>query len=369
MIGRQYMVRRGPLLPPDRSSVEIIIKPSSKYEQLDTYDFGSVREDNSFYRNFVKMETQKNTSMLLCLMMHGMFVPSPQNQVIRGEFLLNKFSVAAPGQCSISIQYGLGNRYIQYAICDAVQKGSIVDVPTILREGYAHTTIQNPTSVNYTPNEIFKATPTNLDKMYKNELERISSTVYHSGKVGETNTEGNEFFEKIYTLDNDDPRHGLFLCKDWVEIGGVAMDNLLANRLFIHFMNNRHEPTNNWSADGINSPLKEQFYGKFVQLYNMVSTDKVEDKRLYCIKKFWSSDLFTFCAMYGRSNLSLIDKSCSVFSDCDTIQEYHRLSLHPKSAKGIRKGPRKGSRKNTRKGKKGKVKGSRMVKRSQKYNK
>ena len=356
--------------------IKQIIKPSSKYEQLDTYEFGSVRQENSFNQNFVKMETQNpNTSMILCLMMHGEFEPTPQNQVISGDFLLNKFSIAAAGQCGLSTRDQ--NRYVAYAMCDTVKKGGIIDVPIILREGFAHGTmiyhLTWPVPTFPMPTTIYANTNPNLDQIYENELARIGSNVRHTGKVGETNTKGNEFFEKEYTLDNDDPRHGLILCKDWIEIGGVAMDNLLANSHFISFMNEKYEPTADWSKQSLYTRIKRDFCGKFGQIYNMVSDeyerlpyddlDYEADKRLYCIKKFRSSDLFSFCQKYGRTNLSLVDKSCSVFADGNPVQEYNRLSLFPGSAKGTRKG-----KKGTRKGKKGKIKGSRMVKSRQKYN-
>jgi hypothetical protein len=313
------------------------------------------------------METQNpNTSMILCLMMHGSFVPSPQNQVISGGFLLNKFSIAAAGQCALSTI--IENRYIAYAMCDTVKKGSIIDVPTILREGDAHhaSTLlltekkyQHLLTPTTTPITIFANTKPNLDQIYENELKRIGSNVHHTGKVGETNTKGNEFFEKIYTQDNE--RHGLILCKDWIEIRGVAMDNLLVNSYFIFFMNERYEPTNYWSVGGINSRLKNKFCGKFVQLCKMVSPGMINE--VFGIKTFSSSDLFSFCQKYGRTNLSLIDKSCSIFDgdgNGEDVKEYDRLSLHPKSAKGTRKGPRKGthSRKINKKKYKGKVKGS-----------
>ena len=317
---------------------EIDLKPSSKYEQLHTYEFGSVSQENSFNQNFVEMETQNpNTSMIICLMMHGSFEPNPQNQLISGDFLLNKFSIAAAGQCSLATLDQ--NRYVAYAMCDTVKKGGIIDVPVIIKEGFAHSIM---ISLDLNPTSTFARIPTNLDQIYINELTRIGSNVHHTGKVGETNTKGNEFFEKEYSLDNYDPRHGLILCKDWVEIRGVAMDNLLANELFIGFMNERYEPTNDWVAGEINSPLKQIFYGKFKQLCKIVMIDRV-----FCIKRFSSSDLFIFCQKYGRTNLSLIDKSCSVFTDGDPVKEYDRLSGYPGSAKGTRKGPRKGPRKGT----------------------
>ena len=359
----------------DRREQLKIIKPSSKYEQLDTYDFGSVRQENSFNQNFVEMETQNpNTSMILCLMMHGGFKPNPQNQLIHSNFLLNKFSIAAAGQCGLSSLDQ--NRYVAYAMCDTVKKGGIIDVPIILREGFAHEYMTNDPNKLLNPTNVFARTITNLDQIYESELARIGSNVHHTGKVGETNTKGNEFFEKVYALDNYDTRHGLILCKDWIEIGGVAMDNLLANSHFISFMNEKYEPTADWSDQRLYTRIKRDFCGKIGQIYNMVSdeyerlSDELDyeaDKRLYCIKRFRSSDLFSFCIMYGRTNLSLVDKSCSVFADGNPDQEYNRLSLFPGSAKGTRKG-KKGTRKGTRKGKKGKIKGSQMVKSRQKYN-
>jgi hypothetical protein len=312
----------------------ITLRPLTKYIPLHTYDFGSVRQENSFNTNFVAMETSDpTTSMFLNLSMHGEFTRRPQNQTIVGDFILNKISIGPPGQCTRSS--ATTGQYVVYALCDAVQTGSIVDVPTILREGFAHL---NVLVTNSNPTIVFENTLPMKDIIYNNELTKPPSktSVRYTGKMDEINTLGNTFFEKSYNVDTTE-KYGVFLCKDWVEIEGVAMDNLLANPLFIKFMNQKYDPDNVWK----NNYHRNYYYGKSKQLCKMnpeySGNDPFTMDEVSCIQRFVSSDLFEFCQKYGRTKLSLVDCSCSIFQNgSDTVNEFKRLSLHPGSAKGTR---------------------------------
>ena len=335
---------RSPYIPPvpeiQPVVTSITLRPSTKYIPLHTYDFGSVRQENSFNTNFVAMETSDpTTSMFLKLIMHGEFTRHPQNQTIVGDFILNKISIGPPGQCSRSSATII--QYVVYALCDAVQKGSIINVPTILREGFAH---QGVLDTNSNPTIVFENTPPMKDIIYNNEVTKPPSktSVRYTGKMDEINTLGNTFFEKRYNIDHTE-NYGLFLCKDWVEIKGVVMDNLLANSFFIDFMNQKYDPTNVWRTNNV---WRNKYYGKSKQLCKMEpkysGNDPFRMDELFCIQEFVSSDLFEFCQKYGRTNLSLVDGSCSIFyTGSNPVDEFKRLSLQPGSAKGTRKRIRK----------------------------
>lgn len=325
------------------SSEIIILQPSPKYVPIATFNFNSVREENSFNRNFVEMEhNNPSSSMFLALNVHGEFVPNSQPHTIDG-LILNKFSVSAPGQCALmSIHQQM---YIFYSMCNAVKTHTIVDVPTILKEGNAHAIISlnitNPTIIKKGPFQIFLESPSNKDEMYKYEIQDrpTTTTAYHSGKVGETNTKGDSFFIKLYSMgSNEKIPLGIYLCKDWPEIGGVEMDNLIINEKFIQFITSRYPE---------HRMLETRFGHK--QLYKQIDPDNPfkPDIVFGGVKQFTSLDLFEFCKFYGRPHISLVDNSCSVFpSNENSITRYDELNnpIYDNHAKGTRKGTRKGNR-------------------------
>lgn len=319
----------------------IILNPSPKYVPIATFNFGSVREDNSFNRNFVEMEEMEETdkSMLLVLNMHGSFVPNSQPHTIDG-LILNKFSVSAPGQCSVGHIHQ--QMYAFYSICYAVETRAIIDVPAILKEGNAHSTISlnliNDQNFMIDPSQIFTSTHSNKVSMYNYEIKNRPTTtnVHHTGKgVGETNTIGDSFFIKSYSCSDYEEKIplGIYLCKDWTAIGGVKMDNLLINEIFIQFMRSRY-PTQ------LGRIIENERGHK--QLYKQtVSNHPFQDDIVGGgIKRLTSLDLFEFCKFYGRPHISLVDDSCSVFpSNEDSVARYDELtnSINAKHAKGTRK--------------------------------
>jgi hypothetical protein len=348
----------------------VILKPSAFYIPIKTFIFGSVRQQNAFNQHFNK---NSSSSMLLNVDLHGGFI-SKTPKVMSG-IKLNKYNNAAPGQCTGASRPQ--RKYIVYALSDAVLSGSIIDIPTIIREGNAHAT-----------NKLYEDTPTNKDIMFNLEITKRNdtTTAQHSGKVGEEITYGNSFFEKSYELDKDEP-YGVFLCKDWYEIGGNILDNLLANPFFIHFMNEKYDKAHLWGSSRNVGPIEEEYFGPYLQLCTPIG--RTAPEMVDCIKKFVSSDLFEFCEEHGRPEISLLDSSCSVFTKQLILDESSRESeswsgsdltdespniqkrsirlydefTHPKNAsvaKGTRKS-KKGKLRVVKNGRKGK--GSRKVKR------
>ncbi len=330
------------------------------YEPLVAFNFGSVRQPNSFDQHFIR---NSPSSMLLLLDLHGVFV-SKTPKVMKDIFL-NKYSNSAPGQCTGASRPA--RKYIAYALSDAVASGGIIDVPTILKEGFAHSKLSIMTEPVDDISLYFEKTESNKDRVYNSELTRIeTSTVQRSGKVGEEITQGNSFFEKEYELDTSVP-YGVFLCKEWDSIEGNILDNLLANPFFILFMNNKYEPEKLWVKKFY--PLE---YGPYTFVRSRYLSDTGEYPQLYkpkndigncaCIIKFVSRDLFEFCQKYGRPEINLIDTSCSIFrknilsSTYPTHNELYDLFNRPENAtvaKGTRKGKKRKSRKckGSRKGK------------------
>jgi len=271
---------------------QVILRPSRQYAPFNTFNFGSVRHQNAFNQHFINSPT----SILLLMTIHGKFVQNPV--VLSRGIRLNKFSNAATGQCSYSSTNE--EKYVVYAICDTVNKDGIIDVPTIIKEGIVHARTQ--ISQNH-PDAVFERTESSIDRTYnRNITAKFASTASHSGKVGEEITSGNSFFEKEYNLDVS-RLFGIFLCTNWDTIKGKQMDNLLTNPYFIDFMNKKYEPDNNW-ANGDDTLVKLKYYGTFKQLLTSIK---------HCIKPFVSSDLFEFCEIFGKPDISLIDMSCSVF--------------------------------------------------------
>ena len=285
----------------DRLERTIIIRPSRTYAPFKTFNFGSVRRQNAFNEHFINSPN----SILLLMSIHGKFVENPVVLRLSSGVHLNKYSNAATGQCSYSSIDE--EKYVVYTICDAVNNDGIIDVPTIIKEGIAHARTQ--LSQNH-PDAVFERTESSMDRTYnRNITAKFASTAQHSGKVGEEITSGNSFFEKEYNLDVD-RLFGIFLCNAWGKIGGEQMDNLLANPEFIHFMNEKYEPANRW-IDGDDTPTRRKYYGLYRQLLTKFSPK--EPTELYCIKTFVSSDLFDFCKIFGKTEINLIDTSCSAF--------------------------------------------------------
>jgi hypothetical protein len=322
----------------------VILRPSAFYIPIKTFTFGSVRQQNAFNQHFNR---NSPSSMLLNVDLHGKFI-SKTPKVMSG-IKLNKYNNAAPGQCTSASKPE--RKYIAYALSDAVLSGSIIDIPTIIREGYA-----------YAENKLYEDTTTNKDNMFHSEITNRAdvTTANHSGKVGEEITYGNSFFEKKYKLDEDEP-YGVFLCKKWGSIEGNILDNLLANPFFILFMNEKYDKAHVWGSSRNAGPIENEYFGSYQQLISHVGATEMVD----CVKTFVSSDLFEFCEEHGRPEISLIDTSCSVFngslfppdSEHPTRNSLYDYFTHPKHA-NVAKGTRKGKKRKSRKckGRKGKEK-------------
>ena len=351
-----------------RKKNTITLRPSEHYMPLNTFNFGSTRQPNLFDQHFNK---KSDSSMLLYLIMHGAFV-SKTPKIMRG-IQLNKFNVAAPGQCTFTSE--LEHRYIPYVVSDAVASGGIIDVPNIIREATAHSRAQINPKLDI--QNLFEKTETNKDRIYNSELARHTSTALHSGKVGEEITYGNSFFEKKYDSDTERPYYGIFLCKKWDAIEGNILDNLLANPFFILFMNNKYDKAHLWGSSRNAGPIETKYFGSYKQLSTRNNASAGTFEVLDFIKTLVSSDLFEFCEEHRRPEISLIDNSCSVFMNStfqpesntstryDEMYDYFTHPKHANVAKGTRKGNgREGKGKRTQSGRKSKGKMTRSGRKS-----
>lgn len=274
----------------------IVFDPSidnvnNKYPAFNTYDFKSARIPTTFGRNFEKLETEK--SVVLFIAMHGELILDDNKNPIPmqdRDILLNKFSMASPGQCAFSSP--LSRKYVLYAICDALKTGKELDMLTIIREAAAHVyAITNHVDGEAAYNQTIPAIENQRNSGLKEQQTTNSRTTRLSlydeilAPGGET-TEGTKYFNKRYGV--GDNKHGIFICTPWPEIEAEIMDNLLENPFFIQWMRDREGAT----------PNKRKRF-----ILPSTTVDIIDRVDFNSVKEF--------CKAQGRPNMSVADESCS----------------------------------------------------------
>lgn len=301
--------------------VENVFKNLHKYRTIrirdnvfTCYDLKSIRTaDTIFDVQFIR---DRPETMLLYIYTHGEIMVQTNHPVVKDfNGLLNKFAIAGPGFCGVSSARSA--KYVLYNMCDVVQNGGDLDIPSIVREGYVESEISTDAVVD--PAEIYAKTQETVVHDYLKSNSHIREATYTTNDTGGITTYGSQYFEKSYTIDVTDTTMGVFICKDWKEINALALDNLLGNIYFINFMIAK--------------------YGNEVVIRNMIQTGTV-----YIVGTFLASDILEFSAKYGRWYLSIVDNSCSVFKSTYKLTRRNidmiRASvatMNPTIAKGIHK--------------------------------
>jgi hypothetical protein len=286
----------------------VSLQPNDNYAPYLTYDFGPTMQPNTpFDSLFVRDEP---SSMLLFMHLHGALIINQSGEpsiMTVPSVMLNKYSMSGTGKCNgSSVPFMV---HILYKLCDAVQKNTPIDVETILNEtiahGYAKTT---------GPERALSMAPTMSTYQHTRGIEKqnnadafrtasVQTQPYgkrlvetHYGDVADNNkhTYGAHYVEKIYTIQNDGiARDGIFICKDWSEIGAKCMDNLMDNMQFKLFIVKKYKD-------------EEQML-KIVANLDFVGNPSTS---LDCVSL---SDVLEFCATVGKPNVSMVDSTCSNF--------------------------------------------------------
>ena len=345
----------------ERHGIELItLKPSLHYPSFDTFNFGSVRcQDTQFDLNF---DRDSNESMLFFISMHGSICADDNKVVVNKCKSLNKFSASGAGQCTQIAHEG--SKYIAYALAEAVANNGILDISTILREGNAH---HSSLKVNISAVLNYEQTlPTAISQHNYGIAKHAAAVcagedfqeIVSSEILGDKTTFGIEYVEKGYSVKTGH-RDGIFICKDWPEIGAKSMDNLLENQAFINYILNTYIP----------SDVPGTFDFVFTTIKPLI-TGSDDDVR--CVKRIFLSELIEFSEKNGRPEVNVVDNSCSVLMGmkdftCKQIDRFKTFldSLGDNVAKGVKR-TKKGSRynKTTRvKGNRGKPKGTKKGKR------
>jgi hypothetical protein len=345
----------------ERQGIELLtMQPSPHYPPFDTFIFGSVRcQDTVFDVNF---DRESGASMLFFISMHGSICADDNKVVVNECKSLNKFSASGAGQCTQIAHEG--SKYIAYALADAVENNGILDISTILREGYAHhSSLIVPISavLNYED-----ALPTAISQHYRGIAKHASAVcagedfqeIVSSEILGDKTTFGVEYVEKGYSVRTGD-RDGIFICKDWPEIGAMCMDNLLENQAFKNYMLKTYIPSDTLD-DFVFTTIKPLITG---------SDDDVK-----CVKRILLSELIDFSEKHGRPEVNVVDNSCSVLMGtkdftCKQIGRFKTFldSLGDEVAKGVKRTKKGRYNKTARvKGNRGKPKGTKKGKRDNK---
>lgn len=287
------------------------VQPSEKYPPNYTYDFGSVRCPNTeFEMNFKRGDPDK--TMLLYIYTHGAIQLNEKREETRMNGIkLNKYNISGTGQCAIASVPSA--RYMVYALSDAVKNNTPLDVQTMLRESLA----QSPDIID--PVEKYKNTLTMKEEQtefgIKTQDECPQVKYDRNNPLGERTSYGNRYVEKIYTLDpNQSMKHGIFICKDWDEIGAGVMDNLLENNEFNIFILKKYGKMP--ERDGRNSTRSRgRSRSRNREFANLKSyTSLITTNEIIVVDGILLSDILEFCKIYYR-HISIVDNSCSVFKD------------------------------------------------------
>ena len=323
------------------------LQPSATHPAYATYDFGvAMRNNTPFDSHFSRND---KSSMFLFVHLHGSLnlKSNGEPNVLRvSGVTLNKYSMSGTGKCNFS-----SKRYLQHmlnSVCDAIQTNKPIDIETILNETLIH---KHAKSVGISEAKLIA--PTMAVEQHKKGITRQAEvfafssankqTQPHKSRLGETpyidevidnniHTYGETFVEKVYQIDkNDGPDEsdGIYLCKDWDEIGASCMDNLMTNRIFIGFICNKY---------------RDKYLKKLILTYSL------EEERVACMGEIKLSDLLEFCYAYSRPNVSIVDSSCSEFTSSTgrtlTVRGIANANkkaqnLDPTTAKGTKKRQKK----------------------------
>jgi hypothetical protein len=290
-------------------------------------------------------------TVLLFIAMHGELIARDRilTPLTNSMMILNKFSMASPGQCSVS-SFSI-RQYVLYAMCDAEKTGKPLDILTMFKEARSHIYAKNNNVDGITAFNRPEVSPLKAahDFSLKKQLENqsgFSREARYDEVLGGDTYRGNEYYDKYYTF--DDKGGGIFICSDdWPEIGAFRMDNLLENDVFIDWI--RHKYVS-----------RIDLIQNFDKLVKAVDVDvSSEDKG--CLSDIYLNDIIEFCVEGGKHLMSMVDDSCSSFDmNSITLEEATILSKTLISQKLIAKGI-----KSKRKGSKSKRKGSKSKKKRQ----
>ena len=323
------------------------LQPSATHPAYATYDFGvAMRNNTPFDSHFSRND---ESSMFLFVHLHGSLIIKSNgepNVLLVPGVTLNKYSMSSTGKGNFS-----SKRYLQHmlnSVCDAIQTNKPIDIETILNETLIH---KHAKSVGISEAKLIA--PTMAEEQHKKGITRQAEVVAfssankqtqpHKSRLGETpyidevidnniHTYGESFVEKLYQIDkNDGPNEsdGIYLCKDWGEIGASCMDNLMTNRVFIGFICNKYRDKH---------------------LKKLILTYSLEEERVACMGEIKLSDLLEFCYAYSRPNVSIVDSSCSEFTSstgrtltdrCIANANKKAQNLDPTTAKGTKKRQKK----------------------------
>jgi hypothetical protein len=305
-----------------------------------THEFNSSRCQTSFDTNFNRADPN---SMLLFNAMHGGVILDKDNNPIikdcvKGGFL-NKFSTSGMGQCSLNSNKE--QQYIVYSMCDAVAHGHIIDMPVIFREANTHRHL----TYMHTPAEKYIITKPNIERQrdsglaHQNECTaRNFGELKYGDLLGDETHKGDKYLEKIYSIEDKTEVNGVFICKDWPEIGAKQMDNLLENLEFRTFILEKYLPTEG-----------DDVYDRLELTRSIIDYEK----KTVVIGNVLLSDVIEFCEAFGKLYISMVDDSCSVFKSLKHPYTGREISMIVESirqlkgiAKGVNKTKRRGNKRN-----------------------
>lgn len=280
-----------------------MIQPSENYHPYYTHDFGAVHTTRTpFDINFKNMDGPKR--ILIYIYMHG-GIPINKHitPILMRNIQLNKYSICEPGQCAVACAPVA--KHMLNLLADALKNNIPLDIGTMLKESIASNKL-----CTSDPRRDFERAP--RMKVLQTEMGvaeqeacvgRFNQYPYNINKpLGENTTSGKRYFEKIYELDrNPIKKHGIFICNDWEEIDGGAMDNLLENVKFQEFMQIKYQSKKR-------KQYVEEGLGTLVKHLSLTT-----NKDTVSIKMALLSDILEFCSKNGKPQISIVDNSCSVF--------------------------------------------------------
>jgi hypothetical protein len=294
------------------SDNEIVTLLQKQYNNIGEYMNNPNRQRGTQFEinyNNQNIGANPNNSVLLYINMHGEIpikppspgrTPEPTYITSKGVSI-NKYSTSVAGQCSVSTP--IIDRFMIYALKNALDMNKPLDVNTIFREALLYRPNILPQQIHQTQNsQSVKQYAANF-ALSQNQNQHLDGARSSFGELfydvnnpsGELVTFGNRYVEKMFLLGDDDPNTivGIYLCNDFPQIEGKKTDNLLANDAFRMFMYEKHGET---KLDN----LKPQITLKGEQI---VAVDFVK-----------TSDIIEFCKQYGRPHISIVDNSCTVLS-------------------------------------------------------
>ena len=346
----------------------ISLQPNEKYAPYIIFEHTMQPiEDTPFDSLFVRYDP---SSMLLYMHLHGtLLIGSNGEPVIKDAprgVMINKFSMSGTGKCNSSPVSSMQG--ILYRLCDAVQRRTPIDMETILNQTNAHDYAKivgperalsvAPSMSTQQHNIGIKNQSSAKTAKYQTQSydKRFAETLYGDVPDNNKHTYGNKYVEKYYDIEHDGiARDGIFICKDWSEIGANCMDNLMNNNAFKSFI------------------LKK--YNDEKKISNLTLNLDIDGTQYVSLKHATLTDVLEFCAKFGRPKVSMVDSSCSNFMtknlqsvtnrQIKNASEFLKNPIYDNVAKGVKR-TKKGNRynKTTRvKGNRGKPKRTKKGKR------